>query len=149
MATLNDVRRHAGGREMASARQRGMTLIELLVAVVVIGILSAIAITSYRAQVVKSRRAAAATCLQEGVQAIERYYTQNMSYTGFTDAMLPGCDADPDEEFYTIRLNGTANAKNFSLIADPQGTQDSSDTTCGNLTINQAGDRAPEDTECW
>ena len=45
--------------------EKGFTLLELMIVVGIIAILASIAYSSYRNQVIKSRRAAAATCLQE------------------------------------------------------------------------------------
>src|SRR5690606_9148183 len=73
--------RFPGRQARQAGRQRGMTLIELLIAVAVIAILGAIATASYRQQVIKSRRAAGAACLQEAVQYMERYYTEHLTYS--------------------------------------------------------------------
>ncbi len=49
-------------RDPLRRRQRGVTLIELLVAVVIVGILGMIAYPSYTSHLVKSRRAQATAC---------------------------------------------------------------------------------------
>ena len=71
--------------------EAGFTLIELLIVIAIIGILAVIAVSTYQDQIVKSRRAAAAACLQEGAQFMERYYTTNLTYA---NATAPACDAD-------------------------------------------------------
>src|SRR3546814_661335 len=65
-----------GGRKSAS----GFTLLELMITVAVVAILATIAYASYQDQIIKSRRAAGATCLQERAQFMERFYTTNLSY---------------------------------------------------------------------
>lgn len=59
---------------------KGFTLTELLMVVVIVAILAAIAIPSYRNQVVKTNRSDAMAVLQGFAQAMERYYAQNNTY---------------------------------------------------------------------
>lgn len=66
---------------MNQLSQRGVTLIELMVALTVIGILTAIALPSYREQVNKGNRAEARALMYEVLQKEERYYSDNGRYT--------------------------------------------------------------------
>ena len=70
---------------------RGFTLIELMIVIAIVGILAVIAVSTYQDQIVKSRRAAAAACLQEGAQFMERYYTTNLTYV---NATAPTCASE-------------------------------------------------------
>jgi type IV pilus assembly protein PilE len=63
--------------------QQGFTLIELMIAVVVVGILSAIAIPSYRSYVQKAERGAAKAVMLNLAQTEERYFTNNGTYLAF------------------------------------------------------------------
>ncbi|WP_235858468.1 MULTISPECIES: type IV pilin protein [Xanthomonas] len=127
-------------------KNSGFSLLELMIAVAIVGILAAIAINSYRSSVIKSRRSAAAACLQEGAQTMERYYTINTTYVG---GSMGACSADI-ANFYTFS-SGTPTATSFSLSATPTSGQN--DSTCGTLTINQLGVRAASGsggaTQCW
>lgn len=140
-------------RSMRAARSfsKGFTLLELMIVVVVVAILASIALTSYQDQVVRSRRAAGAACLQERAQFMERYYSTNLTYVGAPNP--PACDANVSP-FYTVSYAvapaaGTPRA--YTLQAVPQGAQAANDAECGTLTVNQQGARgaAGAIAECW
>ncbi|MFC6842040.1 type IV pilin protein [Xanthomonas theicola] len=133
------------------SRQHGFTLIEIMIVVLIVGVLAAIAFASYESYVVKSRRAAAAVCLQQGAQLMERYYTTaKMSYVGATE---PTCDPTLSQ-FYKIGFNDVPPTQNaFRLSAIPLGRQKVKDTKCGTLGLDQKGARTTStgalETECW
>ena len=64
------------------SRNKGFTLVELIIAVAVIGILAAIAIPSYRQHVEDSAVADARASLMGLANAMERHRAQNGSYLG-------------------------------------------------------------------
>lgn len=127
----------------------GFSLVELMVVVAIIAILAAIAYPNYTGYLVKARRTAAATCLQQNAQLMERYYTTNLTYIGAPNPQL--CDPDLNG-FYNISFSGTPAARTFTIQAVPTSRQN--DGACGTLTINQQGVRTESGTassaaECW
>ncbi len=65
-------------------RQRGVTLMELMIVVVIVGILSAVAIPSYRRYMVRVKRVDATRELLSLAQRLERCYTRTNDYTRWT-----------------------------------------------------------------
>ena len=125
--------------------QHGFTLMELLIVIAILGIIAAIAIPNYSQYVMRSRRAQAASCLQEYAQYMERVYTTNLSYTNATPLPVLGCSTENLlNTFYTISAPTVAQ-KNYTLLATPIGTQLTADTTCGKLQLTSTGARSTPD----
>ncbi|MFZ5466068.1 MAG: type IV pilin protein [Pseudomonadota bacterium] len=127
---------------------KGFTLIELMIAVAIVGILAAIAYPGYQQYVLKTRRAAAQGCLQELAQWMERYYTSNMTYA---NANLPQTSCRNDlGGFYAFAFSGAPDGASYTLQAAAQGRQaddEAGGTSCSSLTLDHQGARSP--SECW
>lgn len=135
----------------------GFTLLELMVTVTIIAVLAAIAYPAYQDQVMKTRRSAAAACLTEVSQFMERFYTTNLRYnttTGGVAVAIPVLQCRTDSAaHYTISFSGNPTATAYTVQAVPQGAQATRDTKCGTLTLNHAGAKTKSGTgtvtECW
>ncbi|MCP3868163.1 MAG: type IV pilin protein [Gammaproteobacteria bacterium] len=131
---------------MSPKRVWGLTLVELMIAVAVLGILSALAYPIYQDQVRKSRRATAKGALLELSQIMERRYTENNEYGGSLPfATAPKEDANT-KIYYDLSLSLMDNNTAYSLQAVARPAQ-AGDTACSTLTLQSSGIRGPDN--CW
>lgn len=133
------------------ARMRGVTLIELMIVIVIIGILAAFAYPSYQDQMRKTRRADGQSALMDKAQQLERCYTRFSAYDNVNcGAVLP--DLSPDG-YYQIAAAVAITASAYTLDAAPQGAQ-VADGHCGTLRVKSTGEQGSQgaDTDvngCW
>jgi type IV pilus assembly protein PilE len=141
-------------RVYAVRHQKGVTLIELLLVMVIIAILSGIAIPAYKNYVVKTNRSAAKACLSEYAQFMERYYTSNLTYAGASPGSI-GCASDANLNVaynFTVSVNVNS-PRLYTVTATPVSAQYSRDTQCGTLSLDQTGTKTKSGTaalsKCW
>lgn len=135
----------------AHKQQAGFTLMELMIAVGIIGILSAIAYPSYKEYVMKGRRADAKSGLLRVQLAQEKYRANNVSYG--TLAQIGLGTSSPDNH-YTIAV-ANPSATNYTATATPTGLQ--TGDSCGTFAANMAGKTTSASvqttdakvSECW
>ena len=139
-------------RAMTKTRVDGFTLVELLVAMVIVGILGAIAYPSYLAYILKAHRADAQTTLSQYQMALERCYSQNFAYNAACGG-LPAFPVASPQGYYSIQISNLG-ATTYTLTATPVGMQ-VRDTTCATMSLNQANVKVGLDsggaaqTKCW
>jgi type IV pilus assembly protein PilE len=137
-------------------RQVGLTLIELMVVVVVVGLLAAVAYPSYGEHVIRTRRATAAGCLGDLAGFMERVYASNLRYDQNNGAAtaLPAvaCSTDLSGRYTFAFATGQPQQRSFTIVATPTGAQ-AADTGCAALSVNQAGVRSVSGgravADCW
>ncbi len=142
-------------------RQQGVTLIELMVTVAIIGIIAAVGYPSYLSFVEKSRRADAQATLLSFASAMERHFTVNNTYATTVSGAVPTAPEpevfpsqaplDGSEKYYNLIVQ-SANATSFEIRAVPKGAQ--SGDGCGTLTVAHTGARdvtggSLSKNDCW
>ena len=138
-------------------RSQGFSLIELMIAVVIVGILAAIAIPMYSDYVTRSRRADGQATLMQVAQELERCYTQFSKYNDSDCTVVSSggeVSENSDEGFYTITATGTDLSVNeFTLTAAPSsGKAQVSDTDCETFTLTHLGVKGAtgdNSDKCW
>lgn len=124
----------------AKLKQAGMTLIELMIVVVIIGIIAGIAYPNFVDYVREARRADAMGQLLTLQMAQEEYRLKNTSYA---DIATLGITLSSD--FYTFSVSNIG-SETYTLTATATGGQ-TNDTGCTTLTLNQNDQKSPAD--CW
>jgi type IV pilus assembly protein PilE len=118
---------------------RGLTLIELMVVVAIIGILATIAIVAWGQYVRSSARSDAMAALTDLRVKQEQFRFTNPTYADGLDDFDPDIPATTPNGKYTLALvAGSVTANGYTATATPTGSQ-SSDTECGTFAINQDG----------
>jgi type IV pilus assembly protein PilE len=138
-------------------RNRGFTLVELIVAMVILATLTAIAIPSYNQYVLKSHRTEAKAALMDAASLEERYFSTTNLYTNSGTQLGYGVAGPPPSipvgtGYYVISAitafppvaptaavpGGTPATFTITVVPAP-GSMQINDTACAVFTINSAG----------
>ncbi|MEO6065788.1 MAG: type IV pilin protein [Lysobacterales bacterium] len=126
------------------SRQRGFTLIELIIVIAIVAILAAIAVPAYQDYVVRGKRTEAMTGLSDLQLREEQFRTNNPSYSTALTV--------PTSTYYTFTIP-TATATRYVVRATAIGPQ-LTDTRCPQFEIEfNAGATtrrpSPDTNNCW
>ncbi len=128
--------------------QSGFTLMELVIAASIVGILAGIAYPIYVDFVYSGRRADAKTVLTQNAQMMERNYTLTGRYDQDRDGNAiedPFITDSPNDgtgrAYYTISFAAGPTATTFTLQAVPTELAGQNRDKCGTLTLDSVGRR--------
>lgn len=145
------------------SREAGVTLIELLVTLVILGIIVGIGVPMYRQYIQRAHRVDATTALLRLSANQERFYLQNNSYAGngqIANAMPDGLGIGSTENgYYTLSITPAAGGLTVGYTASASvivGGAQGSDKECWDFSINEQGTRSAENfdgddntAKCW
>ena len=145
-------------------REAGMTLIELLTVVAIVGILAAIAYPSYRQFVMQTNRTDATKTMQLAAQSLERCYSANFTYlppagcSVLSTAMSPNPGANAMQSpnnYYTITVT-ILDPQDYTITAAASAAPQTSDSQCASFALASSGQQAAQDSNnndntklCW
>jgi type IV pilus assembly protein PilE len=156
---------HGRGRHGSRiAGSRGYGLLDLVVAVAIVGLLAGIAVPAYRSQVLRANRTEARAALLALAAAEEKYYLRCNTYASALDAAAATTCEPPNLRFperserghYSIEVS-LADVTSWVAIATAvQGGPQAADTACRTLQLTSTGvktagrsDGTEGGVECW
>ena len=140
----------------------GFTVLEVLTALVIVGVLAAIAIPSWRSHLLKTRRADAIAALIAVQKAQDRYFGRHARYavasqltTALPDGL--GLGESSGHGFYSIALDTSADGLGYRAMARAVSDEgQSGDARCAEFSIDHNGQRRAADSagadrsaDCW
>ncbi|GMQ89644.1 MAG: type IV pilin protein [Gammaproteobacteria bacterium] len=145
---------------MLRKQPRGFTLIELVIAMVVIGILAAIAFPSYTNYMLQVRRSDCAGALIQLASVMERDFSRNNNQ--YRDVTAAGINLFPNTcpidgggaTTYTLTIP-VLTPSTYTLVATPGdalGAGPQANDPCGTLTLTnllQKGQAVGTVADCW
>jgi len=143
-------------------RQRGITLLELMIVVAIISMIAAFAYPSYTRYIVNTKRTAATSTLLQIADRQQLFFMDNKRYTadltdlGFAANPLWVSDdgtavAAGDADAVYIFAVANVAPTTYTAFAAPLAAQLKRDAECGTMTLNQAGarDALGGGDDCW
>ena len=140
---------------MTKFTAQGFTLIEILIALAIVGIITAIALPAYQDSTLRAGRAEGKNALMQVASDQERFYSNGFTYSTKATplATVPANTLTSQNGKYQVTVaacSGGTIANCFVATATPLSNQTSD--SCGNLTIDSVGVRAASGgtvADCW
>jgi type IV pilus assembly protein PilE len=130
-------------------RNRGFTLVELIVAMVILATLAAIAIPSYSSYVLKSHRTEAKSALLDAASLEERFFSTNNTYTGDPQQLGYGVATMNfpvgNGAYYIIQSINTS----LPIAPNPPASPGGTPATYVITAVPNPASMQISDTQCW
>ncbi|MGI4846598.1 MAG: type IV pilin protein [Janthinobacterium lividum] len=140
------------GTSISVKYDRGFTLIELMITVVILGILAAIALPSYSNYVIRGKIPEATSGLASRQVKMEQYFQDNRSYVGAPAAICAdtgsskyfdfSCTPAPTDKTFTLVATGKASMAGFVYTVDESNLKSTTIT-------GVSGWSAAAPNDCW
>ncbi|SAK75293.1 Tfp pilus assembly protein PilE [Caballeronia pedi] len=145
-------------------KEKGFSLLELMIALAVAAIIASFAVPAYRTHVVKAHRVEAASALMRAVQFVETARLAQTSESGDAIALSAGLDQAPSNGAPVYRvavLPESSTNGGYAIEAVPVATGPMQDDGCGAFVIDATGLRwnhapgatdpldAAQSARCW
>lgn len=134
---------------MTKRETAGFSMIELMIVLVIIAILAAIALPSYRKYVLRGHRTDATRALQDLSSREENYYFSNNAYTNSLAAL--NASANTQSNDYALSIP-SASSTDYTVQAQAEGAQ-TQDAECTQFSLSRSGVQTSQGsgvaTTCW
>ena len=137
-------------RLAGTTRQRGFTLVEVMIVVAVVAILSMIAVPAYQDYVMRGRIPEATSVLATRQVQAEQFFQDNRTYVGATN---PACVADTGGKYFDVSCS-VQTATQFTIRAVGKGamagfTYTVNETNTKTTAAVPTGWATPSPNNCW
>ena len=149
--------------EPAQPKQRGFSLIELMIVIAILALVAGFAYPSYMNYVVDTKRTAATSILLQVADRQQQFFMDNKRFTndltdlGFANNPLVIADdgrtmanAGDSASTYSVALSNVT-VTTYTITAAPLNSQAARDAECGSLTLNQTLMKGSSGggSDCW